>query len=75
MKKPGTHLHYAISKHACSHGIITDFVAVESQLRTLFDEGNNAVDNATIACHPNLFAIVSPINVDVFESLLSLDPK
>jgi hypothetical protein len=36
---------------------------------------NNADARATIAAHPELFKIVSPINVDVFESYLSDHPN
>jgi len=36
---------------------------------------NNVMANATIKTHPELFKIVTPINVDKFESLLVQHPN
>src|SRR5882724_13553617 len=38
-------------------------------------ELNNIMANATINAHPELFKIVTPINVDKFESLLVQHPN
>ena len=38
-------------------------------------ELHNAITTATISCNPSLFKIVTPINVDRFESLLATHPN